>query len=168
MDAMTFEAFWKIYEEAFPRNEKRDIEGQRAILDDNNYDILLQREGGIALGFLAYWKLGRFHFVEHLAVSRESRGKGVGGRLIQAILRMGKPVVLEVEPPEDEVKRKRIVFYERHGFVLNDHPHIQPPLAKGANPVVLKWMSSPSPLLPQDACYIEEKLKEIVYSKNRF
>lgn len=165
MDAKTFEAFWEIYNEAFPRDEKRDIEGQRALLDDEDYDILLHFEGDVLMGFLAYWKLGQYHFVEHLAVSRQSRGKGVGSLLMRAMLRFGKPVVLEVDPPEDEVKRLRIVFYERLGFFLNEHHHIQPPLAKGGNPVELRLMTHPAPLSEEDARYIEERLKAVVYSK---
>lgn len=168
MDTKTFEAFWEIYDEAFPRDEKRDVEGQKALLGDKDYSIYLHNENGVLLGFLAYWRLGRFHFVEHLAVSRKARGMGVGSLLVQQVLQLGKPVVLEVEPPEDETQRKRIAFYQRRGFVLNDHPHVQPPLAKGANPVALQWMSYPLPLSREEARYIEEKLNEIVYSKNKF
>lgn len=39
-------------------------------------------------------------------------------------------VVLEVELPEDSLKKRRIGFYERHGFTFNEYPYIQPPMGE--------------------------------------
>ena len=58
----------------------------------------------------------------------------------------GKNVVLEVELPEDALTRRRIGFYERHGFVWNDYPYMQPPMRKGQEPLPLRLMTKPTAL----------------------
>ena len=49
--------------------------------------------------------------------------------LMDALLAEKKrPMVLEVELPEDALTRRRIGFYERHGLVFNSYPYLQPPM----------------------------------------
>ena len=40
--------------------------------------------------------------------------------------------------------RRRIGFYERHGFVWNDYPYMQPPMRKGQEPLSLRLMTKPA------------------------
>mgnify|MGYP000933854328 CR=1 FL=1 len=168
MSQSIFEAFWKIYDESFPDDEKRDIEGQKALLNDKDYKTIFHYDEGRLIGFLCYWNLDRFNFVEHIAIAREFRGRGAGSLLMKNLIRLGKRIVLEVEPPEDDIKRKRIAFYEHLGFSMNEYHHVQPPLKMNANPVELRLMSHPEPLSPEDVQFIEVKLQNTVYSKNTF
>ena len=46
-----------------------------------------------------------------------------------------------VEPPEGELTRRRIAFYERNGFCLNPYPYAQPSIAEGRAPVPLMIMT---------------------------
>ena len=48
---------------------------------------------------------------------------------------------LEVEPPEDDLTKRRVAFYERNGFVLNHYPYIQPSVSKGRPSVPLLIMT---------------------------
>ena len=52
-----------------------------------------------------------FVYVEYLAVDPDIRGGGIGARILSQ-LRDGvrKPVVLEVEPPFNELAKRRIQF----------------------------------------------------------
>src|SRR5699024_5203187 len=59
-----------------------------------------------------------FVFIDYIWVSRESRGPGLGHRLIGALKQKNKPIILEVEPIDYEVSdtEKRLRFYKREGF----------------------------------------------------
>ncbi|MCG8399496.1 GNAT family N-acetyltransferase, partial [Bacillus atrophaeus] len=83
------------------------------------------------LAFLAVWEFAEFVFIEHFAVSEKARNSGIGGKMLEELARQkaGK-VVLEVELPEDSLKKRRIGFYERHGFTFNEYPYIQPPMGE--------------------------------------
>ena len=74
------------------------------------------------------------------------RGKGYGARVISALGRWYKDIVLEVEPPECENSKRRIAFYERCGFHLSKEEYYQPPYKKDASPVRLMLMRYPAPI----------------------
>ncbi|MFC0232034.1 GNAT family N-acetyltransferase [Bhargavaea ullalensis] len=67
---------------------------------------------------LMYAEFDDFLFVDYLYVSSESRGQGLGGKLIRKLKAKGKPVILEVEPVDyvDTDTSKRLKFYAREGF----------------------------------------------------
>ena len=75
-------------------------------------------------------------------------------------------IVLEVEPPYDEMKRRRIAFYERQGFCQNDYPYVQPPYREGETGVELILMSLPSPLSDCGEC-IKEMYEKVYKTTNR-
>lgn len=81
-------------------------------------------------------------FLEHLATDPDLRGQGIGAKLLAYLTSdESRTVCLEAEPPESEITRRRIAFYNRNGFYLNEHPYIQPPISKGRNPVPLMIMT---------------------------
>ena len=45
--------------------------------------------------------------------------------------------------PADEMKRRRVGFYQRLGFALNAHHYMQPPYTEGGSPVPLLLMTHP-------------------------
>lgn len=67
---------------------------------------------------LIYVEFPDFIFVDYLLVAKEARGQGLGRELIRELKRKGKPIILEVEPvnEEDRDTEKRIRFYKREGF----------------------------------------------------
>lgn len=67
---------------------------------------------------LMYAEFDDFLFVDYLYVSSESRGQGLGGKLIRKLKEKGKPIILEVEPVDysDTDTAKRLKFYAREGF----------------------------------------------------
>ena len=158
-----FESFWKIYSESFPECEKRDRAGQIAALARKEYTVDFYYESVSMMGFIAYWDIGGYLFVEHIAIAKTGRGRGIGSILMNNLIHSGRHVVLEVEPPVDDITRRRIKFYERLGFYLNQHHHIQPPLQAGGSPLHLKLMSFPDKISVDDAESIEKCLLDIVY-----
>lgn len=141
---MRFEELYRIYDESFPDEEKRTKEGQRRVLEDPMYRLLVMEEHGRILAFLGYWELPDCCFVEHLATTEACRGKGYGKRLLGELTgEAGKPIFLEIEPvtEEDPMTRRRKGFYERLGFVANSFPYEQMPLKEGDRPIPL-WVMS--------------------------
>ncbi|MFC4320641.1 GNAT family N-acetyltransferase [Litchfieldia salsa] len=67
---------------------------------------------------LMYVELEDFIFIDYLFVSQESRGQGLGRKLIEKLKRKRKSIVLEVEPInyKDSDTEKRLKFYKREGF----------------------------------------------------
>lgn len=76
---------------------------------------------------LCYWNFGSFIYVEYLAVEPTMRGGGIGRRIMERLVNDSMlPVILEVEPPTDQLTTRRIAFYRRLGFQLLPHPYVQP------------------------------------------
>lgn len=146
-------------EQSFPKEEYRPYAAQRALLDRPEYAIYGMKEGSSIVGFAAVWELEDWLFLEHLAVDPECRNKGIGGQLLGFFT--GKRCCLEVEPPVTELTHRRVGFYERNGFFLNDYPYVQPSLGEGRSPVPLSIMTSGSAISPEEFA----KLKSLLYTR---
>ncbi|MGG1553858.1 GNAT family N-acetyltransferase [Paenibacillus ferrarius] len=162
-----FDEVFKLLEEAFPVTEIRTYEGQRTLLEHPNYRLHIERDAaGRAAGILASWDFGTFRFVEHIAVGATIRGGGIGKRMLTDYMHSGaSPIVLEVEPPDEAMAERRIHFYERCGFHLNDFPYKQPPLRAGQPEIALNIMSYPHPLTEAEFLPYKRILYAEVYKK---
>lgn len=169
MDDILFDRVYAIMKASFPNIERRTYAGQKALLNDPRYRMLTETDHeGNVLAFLAAWEFPAFRFVEHIAVDPRTRGGGIGGRLMTAFLTQSeKPVVLEVEPPSNELQRRRVGFYERLGFLLNDYAYLQPPLQAGQPDFPLKLMSYPRRLTVAEFETCRETLYKHVYGLSR-
>ena len=88
------------------------------------------------------------------------RGAGLGAKILAEVLKTdGRRFCLEVELPETETAKRRIGFYERMGFTLNDFEYSQPPLGKDRKAVALKIMSTGGKLTQTEF----EKVKAEIY-----
>lgn len=119
----------KIYEEAFPEIERRTFSNLCAAFERFPYVRLhLISESDTVVGFIIYWEFTEFIYVEYFAISEEFRGVGIGRKAFSEFAeRQAKPIVIEVEPPDNDLARRRVGFYERIGFTLRDVEYIQPP-----------------------------------------
>lgn len=117
-------AIEKVFMEAFPENERRPMEWLRRLLKEEPAMHLCTYDDK---AMLCYWQFAAFVYVEYLAVDKSLRGQGMGGRIIRQLAEsVDVPVVLEVEPPVDELTKRRVAFYQRHGFQLLPYPYEQP------------------------------------------
>ena len=113
--------------------------------DERRFHAIAAIEKECLMGFVTYWTLEGFNYIEHLAVDKSSRRRGIGGDLVRLVSTLGQTVLLEVEPPVDEPTRKRVAFYEGLGLVLHDDiSYLQPPYGPGKPPVPLQLMTSPT------------------------
>lgn len=134
-----------LYESAFPRDERRDFEDFLRLLADpeSRFSVYAFLEEGDFAGFASCWRWDSFCYLEHFAVEERMRNGGRGARyLTELIRRMALPMIIEVEPPEDDLSRRRIGFYERNGFrPAEDIEYVQPPYSRDRNAMRLMLMT---------------------------
>ncbi len=159
------DGIYRIMEAGFPTDERRPREEQARLFDNPVFHAYgLLGDTGEVKAFLTVYEFDTFVFAEHLAVDERFRNRGLGAELMRAFLeRLDKPLCLEVELPTGELSRRRIGFYERLGFTLNDYPYIQPPMSEGQSEVPLLVMSTKGPLTPEQFETVRETLYREVY-----
>ncbi len=164
---MNFDEIFEIMDEAFPNSEMRTYEEQKKLLDNDKYNIYVKKnESGLVVGFLAYWTLESCTFFEHLAVSKKFRGNGIGKQIIlENAENFKKPIFFEIEPPNTEIAKRRIDFYKRLGFKLNNFYYEQPALRKNEKPQQLLIMSYPEPISEQNFVEYKKEIYSNVYGK---
>lgn len=161
LEQKDFDSVFCILEDSFPADEYRTYEEHKALLQRPDYRIYAYREAEATVAFFGVWDLGRYAFVEHFAVAEPYRNRGLGSKLLQALLTvLEKPVCLEAELPRTELACRRLAFYRRNGFYENDYPYVQPPLAPGKQPVPLRILTTGSAL--DDAAF--QNLKTALWS----
>ena len=162
-----FEKVFKLMETSFPKEEYREYESQKKLLNNPIYEIKTKvNENGDLIAFISFWKFKDFNFIEHFAVNPDTRGQGIGSKMINEFIKsQDKPIILEVEIPTDEISEKRIHFYEKNGFFLNKYEYFQKPLRKNSAPQQLYLMSYPKILGNKDFEKIKETIYQNVYSK---
>lgn len=163
-----FPEIWELMDCSFPPAEHRLREKQlELLLNRPAYSVLIRRQEkkGPLEGFLAYWTFQSGRFIEHFAVSPQARGGGIGGEMLRQFLQMADTsVFLEVEPPQNELTRRRIAFYQRVGFHLNDFPYTQPSMQPDQPPVPLRIMSWPEPVSGETFALRKEDFLSAVYN----
>ena len=103
------------------------------------------------IGFILWWDFEHIRYIEHLAIVPRLRGKGYGQRILKKFTsRPDIPLLLEVEHPDTEINKRRINFYQRIGFVVNEYEYKQPPYKKCGNDVPLILMTYPNVISKRD------------------
>lgn len=98
-----FEASFTLYEASFPPNERRTREDHLRALQDADFFPLGAVEGGKLLADVFLWETEDFCYLEHFAVQPSLRGHGTGSTILRQLLTQDKPLILEIEPPDDEI-----------------------------------------------------------------
>lgn len=135
----------EIYLASFPETERRPVEDLRRRVASGEINLYLMADDDQApVGFITSWHFGDFRYVEHFAVDPATRGLGLGGKALEDFIDLEPtPVILEVEPAETSVEaRRRIAFYQRHGFDIVDKSYIQPPYTAELSPIPLHLMAT--------------------------
>lgn len=158
----------RIYLQSFPIDEQRPVESIARLIEHDNrfvaYAIIKEDENEdlhpeddpqlssfisphsthhSLLGLLTTWEFADFIYIEHFAIDPTLRSQGYGSEALNAFIHeQCKPLVLEAEPPTDEMTRRRIRFYERIGLTLYDYPYIQPAYTEESLPVELRLMGT--------------------------
>jgi len=121
------EACWK---NAFPESERGNETMQHFNVDcEDRFHCTLFFDKQKPIGFINWWVIEDFRYIEHFAIASQFRNCGYGSQVLSHFIRCSShPIILEVELPNSDQAIKRINFYERIGF--KGHPkfkYIQPP-----------------------------------------
>ena len=68
-----------------------------------------------------------------------------------------------VRMPDNDTARRRIGFYKRCGFSLNEYPYIQPSLGEGKSPVPLLIMTTGGEIDEECFAKLRDELYSVVY-----
>ena len=141
-----FDRLFEILEYSFPPCERGNYALHRSEFTRAEFRCMCYEPEGVPAAFINYYHLRDINalFVEHFASAEELRGKGVGSAVMNSLLeRSGDSlVVLEVEPPENELARRRVQLYRRLGFTLNEGAYFQPAFYGNPEPLPLMLMST--------------------------
>lgn len=159
-DHPLFPEAMELYEISFPAHEQREALSQSEILSSSAYHFDVICDGGEFVGEILYWEIGDFLYVEHFCVHPSMRNKHYGQRILEAY--QAKPLILEIDPPVDEISRRRQGFYERCGFVANPYGHVHPPYHRGCEGHKLVVMSSPDQLSQSEYDMFNEFLQNTI------
>lgn len=98
----------------FPVEEMKSKEHMEKLLQEK--DVYYKDESPTHV--MMYAEFDSFIFIDYLWVSPETRGQGIGRKLLEKMKEKNKPIILEVEPVdyEDSDTEKRLRFYRREGF----------------------------------------------------
>ena len=151
----------EIYRNSFPRMEQRPAQEHLRALADPAFEADGIWLGQQLAGILYHWNYDDTWYVEHLAVSPALRGQNMGSRALEAFCR-DRRVILEIDPPVDDISIRRLRFYRRLGFVENPHDYIHPSFSPPFEPHRLVLMSYPTPLTDPEARTFADFVRERV------
>ncbi len=164
-DDLKYEFFKQLYVQSFPVEERRELDSIRKLLEADNgiyYIYIIKEEEN--LGFIVYWNLPQFTYIEYFAIDSTKRSGGIGTVVMKEFInKINKPIVLEVEPPCDEITKRRVSFYERLGFILSNYRYTQPPYNKDLPSLELNLMEWGSDMTQTHPEEIEKILHQKVY-----
>ena len=157
-----FDRAFALYESAFPREERRDLTEQTRVLNKEAYHVDFILNNGEFQGIMLYWETEDFIYLEHFTTLPEVRGNGIGSAALELLKAKGKTVLLEIEPPTDELTRRRFAFYQRNGFQMTPHYHIQAKYHLGDEDLQLSILSYPTIITEQQYMLFQDYMtKEI-------
>lgn len=159
------EAIKDLYEQAFPEEERRPWDQQLMLIASGKLHLLRIVSDNIFAGFIFYWRLPGFSFIEHFAIHPGTRGGGAGTQVMLLMEAELGGIVLEVEPPVTEQAIRRISFYERLGYQAFTESYHQPSYYPHYPPLELRLMQKG--LTPGTAAFqtIKGSLYKHVYNQ---
>lgn len=160
-----FDSLFYLIERSFPACERRTKAEHLAEFERPQFRSLCYCPDGKLTGFMNYWDMENFVYLEHFAVSPELRGKGIGAALAEELKKLSRGlIVLEAEPSEQsDTAKRRMGFYERLGFTVNPYDYIQPPISDNQPPVLLRLMTYPKAISESEYLNIRGELYSHVY-----
>ena len=156
------------YNDSFPEAERRAFSLVRELVkDEPRFTVYTLFKDQVYAGFITAWSFGTFIYVEHFAIDASARNGGIGGESMKQFMALcDAPVVLVVEMPTEEMSKRRIGFYERLGYVLDDHVYFQPPYRQGEPLLEMRLMTYGAIDLKQSFEEVKNCIHRYVYGVN--
>ncbi|WP_320957607.1 GNAT family N-acetyltransferase [Enterocloster asparagiformis] len=154
-----------LYKASFPIHEQRESHVQTCIMGNEAYHFNLIYENNRWVGMILCWETEEFIYIEHFCILPEMRGKKYGQKALELLGGERKTVILEIDPPIDDVSVRRKRFYERSGYQANRFAHVHPPYKKGFKGHDLVVMSSPDQLSEAEYRAFNSYLSSVVMKR---
>lgn len=161
-DHEMYDQAMELYRRSFPFHEQREAASQAEIMGNGAYQFNLIYDGETFVGLILCWETSRFCYVEHFCILPSLRNRKYGQRALELLRRRGKIVILEIDPPVDEISIRRKGFYERAGYRENHFSHVHPAYHAGCSGHPLMVMSCPEPLSEEQYQEFDRYLKAVV------
>lgn len=100
-----FLPFYQKMEAYFIYDERRDYASSCNVFNHKEFTFYAIEEKNQNIGFISVWECKEFTYIEHFAIDTAYRKQGYGGKAIDMILNRYPFVILEIELPEDEMKK---------------------------------------------------------------
>ena len=157
----------QLYIKSFPPEERRDWSDIKRLIsqDVSPYNIEVIEQNETFVGFISWWNLEQFCYIEHFAIEERLRGAGIGTLAIKTFVeKINNGVVFEVELPNlNEMAKRRIDLYRRNGFVAHEmFGYIQPSYGEGLPSVPMMLMSANN-VSDIDLPFIAKTIHRFVY-----
>ena len=164
-DTALYNFMENLMKQAFPPAEYRELDELRLYTDTKPHfynNIILEEDRPI--GFFTYWDFDTFYYAEHFAIDPTLRNGGYGKQVLGLLCdTLPRPIVLEVEMPEDEMACRRIGFYQRNGFTLWPNDYNQPPYRPGDGFLPMRLMVHGALDCEKDFAYVQKRIYTEVY-----
>ncbi len=164
-NSIDIDEFYNLLEDSFPYYEIYEKSHFEKLFTNENYTVNACYEDRKLIGIVTWWRFEKFIYLEHLAVDKKLRGNGYGSVILNNFINsFDKPVVLECEPPETEIARRRLDFYISNGMIPNyEYKYVNPPMRKDSPEYDLVIMSSRNPLTREEFVEWKDNVSKIVY-----
>lgn len=141
-----WDQMWAIYQESFPDYERRKLESHMKAYDNLGFRTQIAVEDDKLLALFFYWVHKDFLYIEHIAVNPQMRGNNIGSTIMRHFLEQnsGTTIILEIDPPLDEISIRRLGFYKRLGLQENPYPYTHPSYRKNGHVHRLDILSYPT------------------------
>lgn len=162
----TFNNYYKRKKEDFVFAERRTLFADKRALNKPNFKQCYITKNNNNIGYICYWDLGEFIFIEHFAIFKEIRCQGNGTKFFKWFAEnQTKPIIFEVDTPVNEISKRRIKFYNNLGFVLNKYNYIQPAYRLLGKSVPMSIMSQNKELSKNEYNTYVAQIYKNVYNK---
>ena len=122
-DSSDHTELWPLYIQAFPGHERRSLKAHcQALLHPDYYCMAIFHENH-RIGLAWYWKNAEYTYLEHFTIFPECRNRGYGKTVLNLLIQQHSDLILEVDPPTNAIRRRRIAFYKRQKLYLNYYPY---------------------------------------------
>ncbi|WP_165043159.1 GNAT family N-acetyltransferase [Dysgonomonas sp. ZJ709] len=158
-----YDIFRPIYSTSFPIHEQRDTAQQIKAFESDRYSLECTIENSTLIAFIAYWEFEEYIYIEHFAVNDKLRGQNYGSLILHEFInKKEKTVLVEIDPLTDDISIKRLRFYERLNFNINEYDHYHPPYNKKYAPHKLVLLSHNHQISKEQYDAFYENMVEII------
>jgi len=113
----------------FPKSELKPVRAMLRLMDMGRYEPLVVEDNGETIGYAIVWlpSCRDGVLLEYFGVLRGKRNRGLGSRILAALVNRYGQIFGEAEAPtsddpeENELCRRRIAFYVRNGLRVLDY-----------------------------------------------